>query len=248
MCKCGHFQITATDRDGTSPNNKVFYRLKSGSLTDKFVVDPNTGSLTVAKGAVLDDVIGNVIFDVEAVDGGGVGRQLTASATVNVTVLDVNNKPPIIIFPNPEEGTAVHVSEGASVGDLVVAVDARDPDTTADLRFSLDAENSSLVGTTVKDIGAGDFFQVGEFSGKVTVAALLDREMFKSARLTVKVEDINSVIKGWLLLWASPLKYALIQTSPPQTHKLSSPNSLFMWMMSTIMPRSLTRLTTVPLS
>ena len=150
---------------------------------------------------MLDDVIGNVVFDVEAVDGGGVGRQLTASATVNVTVLDVNNKPPIIISPNPEEGTAFHVSEGASVGDLVVTVDARDPDNTADLRFSLDVDNSSLVGTTVKNIGAGDFFQVDEFSGKVTVAALLDREMFKSARLTVKVEDVNSDMKGWCLLF-----------------------------------------------
>lgn len=46
-------QVTAIDRDGSSPNNNIVYRIQSGAK-DKFVINSETGVITVAQGAKLD--------------------------------------------------------------------------------------------------------------------------------------------------------------------------------------------------
>ena len=45
--------VSATDDDGTSPNNDFFYRVDSGAL-DKFRIDFDTGEIFVETGARLD--------------------------------------------------------------------------------------------------------------------------------------------------------------------------------------------------
>lgn len=46
-------QITAIDRDGSAPNNAIVYRIQSGAK-DKFVINSETGVISVAHGANLD--------------------------------------------------------------------------------------------------------------------------------------------------------------------------------------------------
>lgn len=46
-------QVAATDADQSPANSRVYYRLLSGGA-DKFVIDTNTGIISVAKGATLD--------------------------------------------------------------------------------------------------------------------------------------------------------------------------------------------------
>ena len=46
-------QVRATDRDGSSPNNQIVYRIQSGAK-DKFVINTETGMISVSQGANLD--------------------------------------------------------------------------------------------------------------------------------------------------------------------------------------------------
>lgn len=46
-------QVSAIDRDGSAPNNNVVYRIQSGAR-DKFIINSETGVISVAHGANLD--------------------------------------------------------------------------------------------------------------------------------------------------------------------------------------------------
>ena len=108
------FQVRAYDDDGSAPNNAVVYRIQSGA-EDKFVVDAISGVIRVAQGASLDpDLAQNKInfysLNVIALDGGIGENQRKSSVIVNITILDVNNKPPVFIEP----GT-IHLKENTPV-------------------------------------------------------------------------------------------------------------------------------------
>lgn len=45
--------MTSLDRDGSSPNNVIAYRIQNGA-SDKFVISSDTGAISVASGASLD--------------------------------------------------------------------------------------------------------------------------------------------------------------------------------------------------
>lgn len=46
-------QVKARDADGSSPNNRVVYRIQRGA-SDKFVIESRTGVVSVANGSQLD--------------------------------------------------------------------------------------------------------------------------------------------------------------------------------------------------
>ena len=46
-------QVAAIDRDGSAPNNVIVYRIQMGA-SDKFVINSESGIISVAQGAKLD--------------------------------------------------------------------------------------------------------------------------------------------------------------------------------------------------
>lgn len=79
------------------------YRIQSGA-SDKFVIDAETGVISVARGASLDPDLSNprrlhYSLVVLAIDGAPGESQMHASVTVNITVADINNKSPVIRAP-----------------------------------------------------------------------------------------------------------------------------------------------------
>ena len=108
-------QVTATDRDGSSPNNQIVYRIQSGAK-DKFVINPESGLISVSEGANLDPdltspSITQYLLEVVAIDGGVGSEKLTGWTRVIVNITDVNNKPPRFAKVDP-----ILVSEDATVG------------------------------------------------------------------------------------------------------------------------------------
>ncbi|KAG0712809.1 Cadherin-23 [Chionoecetes opilio] len=96
-------QVFAEDLDGSAVNSKVVFRIQHGAQ-DKFVMDADTGVISVAQGAVLDPDrteprATTYVLEVLALDGGIGGTQLQASTVVNITIRDVNNKPPVFVDP-----------------------------------------------------------------------------------------------------------------------------------------------------
>lgn len=113
------FQVKAFDSDGSAPNNQVVYRIQKGA-GDKFVIGAENGIISVAQGSVLDPDRTNpksnkYTLIVIALDGGIGDQQLQASAIVNITIVDVNNKPPIFLEP----GT-ISVKENTQVDYLLI--------------------------------------------------------------------------------------------------------------------------------
>lgn len=114
---CSHMniqQVRAYDEDGSAPNNAVVYRIQSGA-EDKFVVDAITGVIRVAQGASLDPDLAQIkinfySLNVIALDGGIGENQRKSSVIANITIQDVNNKPPVFIEP----GT-IHLKENTPV-------------------------------------------------------------------------------------------------------------------------------------
>ncbi|QQL45498.1 cadherin domain-containing protein [Sulfuriroseicoccus oceanibius] len=109
--------------------------------------------------------VGANAFTVRATDEGG----LTADATLNVTVLNVNDAP----IANDSSGS---VAEDAAVGTVVASVAAADIDSSDTLGYAITAGNES---------GA---FAI-DSNGNITTAAALDFETTASYALTVTVSD-----------------------------------------------------------
>lgn len=187
-------QVQAWDGDASSPNNDVIYRIQKGAK-DKFVIDALTGVINVAPGASLDpdqtdpSTI-HYFLTILAVDGGIGVDQLQATVDVNITVTDVNNKPPV--FKDP--GT-IRIRENVNVGEYVYRVIANDQDMLPILRYRIDANNSEArneEGTILKptDTDVLDLFELNSLDGMLRVKKQIDREKVETIRLALLCEDL----------------------------------------------------------
>lgn len=108
--------MKAWDSDGSSPNNAMVYRIQRGA-EDKFVIDADTGVISVAHGASLDPdrtdpKTSHYSLRVVALDGGIGSEQRAAVVDVNISIVDVNNKAPILVDPGSilvKENTPVRI-------------------------------------------------------------------------------------------------------------------------------------------
>lgn len=208
-------KVKAVDLDGSSPNNHIVYRIQSGA-SDKFIINAESGLISVARGASLDPDLTHprrVVYNLKVIafDGAPGQSQKHTAVTVNITIIDVNNKNPVIDAPD-----VVHVKENTpvrqifvriinilhhriivslQVGTKVALIAAKDLDTSARLQYRLDScEAISDRGTPLKaaDYNCLEAFTIGEADGVLKVAKVLDRETVDVLQLGVTVEDIAS--------------------------------------------------------
>lgn len=133
LCFTGHpiVNISATDADGMSPNNEIQYSIASGG-EDKFLVNPGTGELEVARGASFDRDRKNLYnLIVVARDKGF--PQLSSNTNVTINIQDVNNKAPQFTPP----ADAMSVQENASALTVVGRYSATDEDSNANLVYKI---------------------------------------------------------------------------------------------------------------
>lgn len=189
-------EVFAEDLDGSAVNSKVVFRIQHGAQ-DKFVMDADTGVISVAQGALLDPDrteprATTYVLEVLALDGGIGGTQLQARTVVNITILDVNNKPPVFVDP----GT-VKVFENVNSGFYVHRLEAVDLDAHPRLQYSLDPYNSEArneEGAIVKpsEYNYMDAFEINEVDGVIRTVMPLDREQVEVIRLGLVCEDLEA--------------------------------------------------------
>ncbi|KAF5304330.1 hypothetical protein FQA39_LY09709 [Lamprigera yunnana] len=189
-------QVKAHDSDGSFPNNKVTYRIQHGAL-DKFVINAETGTISVANGASLDpDLVQpkrlQYSLAIVAIDGASRDAQLQSTVTVNITVVDINNKNPTL-----SKLSTIRVKEDIPVGTILTKLQGHDLDTTASLRYRLDplkceAKNEYGVYLSLRDYDCLSTFRLGQFDGSLAIAKPLDRETVEVFYLGLLVEDIKS--------------------------------------------------------
>ena len=73
-------------------------------------------------------------------DGGLGDAQRLSLSIVNITILDVNNKPPY--FEREFYDRPYHVTENVPVGLEIITMRANDPDISANLQYSIDTNAS----------------------------------------------------------------------------------------------------------
>ncbi|XP_026315340.1 cadherin-23 [Hyposmocoma kahamanoa] len=193
-------EVKARDSDGSSPNNKIVYRIQRGA-SDKFVIDSRTGVVSVANGSSLDPDKTNpksnrYTLTVVALDGGIGDQQLSAAVLVNITIVDVNNKPPVFVEP----GT-ITIKENTQVGTIVYQARAKDLDDQPVLRYSVDkkasiARDEDGIPVPVSEFDYLALWDLNSVDGTLRVVRLLDREKVETIKLVLTVEDMAAIEGG----------------------------------------------------
>ncbi|XP_064208725.1 protocadherin-16 isoform X3 [Anguilla rostrata] len=185
------FTLRATDQDAGNGGD-VEYRITAGDPAGDFHLDRSSGTLSTARPL---DREGRPSYTLTVVAQDRGASPLSSTATVEVTVLDVNDNSPRF----ESAGYAADVPEDAAAGSPVLAVAAGDDDEGENgrVQYFLSSESAGT-------------FAVDQDTGRITVAAPLDREKRASydflvravdsspagprnstARVTVNVLDVN---------------------------------------------------------
>ncbi|XP_074118991.1 cadherin EGF LAG seven-pass G-type receptor 2 isoform X4 [Sminthopsis crassicaudata] len=163
--------VQAIDADA-GDNARLEYRLAGVGPDFPFTINNGTGWISVA--AELDrEEVDFYSFGVEARDHGT--PPLTASASVSVTVLDVNDNNPT--FTQPEY--AVRLNEDAAVGTSVVTVSAVDRDAHSVITYQIASGNTRNRFSITSQSGGG----------LVSLALPLDYKLERQYVLAVTASD-----------------------------------------------------------
>ncbi|SHK36525.1 cadherin domain-containing protein [Fibrobacter sp. UWB12] len=165
--------------------------------TNTFVIDPTTGVITVAAGAVLDyETKSTYSLDVIASDESGVAGQIvqTDKATVTITLKDVNEKP-VFVEPTTTLAFDEHV-KGAIVGTLTFD----DLDTASKFRnnkfecldcddkgFDLDEDTGLLKTTRAFDYETEEH----TYELSIVIKDAGDKNLTATGTITVTLRNVN---------------------------------------------------------
>ncbi|NWK55283.1 cadherin domain-containing protein [Verrucomicrobiaceae bacterium N1E253] len=152
--------VVASDPDA---GDALSYTISSGNTGNAFAID-SLGNITTAA-ALNFEAISNYLLTVTVTDSGS----LSDTATINVTVNDLNEAP----VANDTSGS---IAEDAAIGSAVATVMGSDVDAGSVLSYAITAGNT------------GGAFLI-DSSGHITTATTLDFETVAAYSLTVLVTD-----------------------------------------------------------
>ncbi len=184
-------KVEATDADSWDQAIVDFSLLVDGSFNNSFQIS-NLGNLTLS---TTIDREHNSLYNLTVVATDRGTPPLTSFATVIVTVKDINDNPPI--FNRQLYNSSV--SEGASLGRVVVPVEATDADSGLNAIFYFEllsegnynnAFNITRNGNIILSNGI-DREQISMYSLTVTAADMGEPPFTSSAMISITVEDIN---------------------------------------------------------
>ncbi|KAM7293930.1 protocadherin-like wing polarity protein stan, partial [Ixodes scapularis] len=168
--------VRATDQDTGSNANVDYSILNPDGTNGAFGIDSKSGIITT-RSSLDRELTSFYALVVQATDSGPVTDRKSASATVQITVLDENDNYPQF----SERSYSVKVSEDVNWLNHpeVARIRATDSDQGANaaLRYSLIGGNTQ------------GHFAMDSLTGSVTVLSPLDYESARSYRLVVRVQD-----------------------------------------------------------
>lgn len=181
--------VIATDRD-SGINARLTYSITQGNNDGLFVINSTSGVISVAKN--LDrETMDSHTLKVIAVDGGS--KQSSNVATIVITVLDVNDEPPIFQYAS-YNFTIVENSSLTVVG-TVNAV-SKDLGTNALISYSIIGGNTDNLFVIN---GTGTIYASGSIDREKTPKLVLKVQakdggtppLYGSTKVTIIVQDLN---------------------------------------------------------
>ncbi|KAF6117915.1 cadherin EGF LAG seven-pass G-type receptor 1 [Phyllostomus discolor] len=173
-------QVSATDRD-SGPNGRLLYTFQGGDDGDgDFYVEPTSGVIRTQRRLDRENV---AVYSLRvlAVDRGS-PAPLSASVEVQVTVLDINDNPPV--FERDE--LELFVEENSPVGSVVARVRAEDPD---------EGPNAQIMYQIVEG-NVPEVFQLDLLSGDLRALVELDFEAQREFVLVVQATSAPLVSRA----------------------------------------------------
>ncbi len=160
--------VTATDPD---PGDTLTFAITSGNADGAFAIDPTTGQVTIANGALLDyETMPARSLTVTVSDSDG----NTDSATVSIAVTDDNSEFSVSAITDTDTNANL-VAENVT-GGTVVGITA----------FASDADGSDTVSYSLSS-NPGSLFQIDPTSGVVTVAPGANIDFESATSHTIEV-------------------------------------------------------------
>ncbi|XP_074012296.1 cadherin-related family member 2 [Numenius arquata] len=189
-------QVEATDADRTEINSRISFLLERSSGSSNFLIRSfrlgtgnYSGNLSVDPDTSLDyDTMQQKFFSLVVVAENTAADQVgdRTNVTVVVHILDVNDEPPTIQSPSPDN---IHVSENGTQQGLVLTLFASDPDTNHSLVFEELAVACSKAGISAGEV-CWDWFLLAP-NGSVLVNSLdIDYELCDLVEITLRAEDL----------------------------------------------------------
>uniref|UniRef100_A0A803TL74 Cadherin EGF LAG seven-pass G-type receptor 3 n=1 Tax=Anolis carolinensis TaxID=28377 RepID=A0A803TL74_ANOCA len=187
----GHsvIHIQAVDAD-YGENSRLEYKLSGTSPNTPFVVNSATGWITVS-GPLDRETVEHYFFGVEAQDHGS--PSLSASASVTITVMDVNDNRPEFT----QKEYFIRLNEDATVGTSVLSVTAIDRDVNSAISYQITGGNTRNRFAISTQGGMGlitlslplDYKQERRFVLTVTAS---DRTLHDNCHVHVNITDANT--------------------------------------------------------
>ncbi|XP_053114005.1 protocadherin-23-like isoform X2 [Hemicordylus capensis] len=168
--------VTAQDPD-QGKNGQVTYHLLSSSEDHAFVLDKTTGLLTVTH-ALDHECQESYNLTILALDGGT--PTLSATQTLTVIVLDVNDEEPVFTKALYEAS----ICENGDPGEVVIKIEAVDKD----------SGTNSLLRYEILPGPGYEMFQINSITGDISTAISLDRETQEIFTIRVLVRDNGSPV------------------------------------------------------
>uniref|UniRef100_A0A8C8BU45 Cadherin EGF LAG seven-pass G-type receptor 3 n=1 Tax=Otus sunia TaxID=257818 RepID=A0A8C8BU45_9STRI len=187
----GHsvIHIQAVDAD-YGENSRLEYKLTGVSADTPFVVNSATGWITVS-GPLDRESVEHYFFGVEARDHGS--PSLSASASVTITVMDVNDNRPEFT----QKEYFIRLNEDAAVGTSVLSVTAIDRDVNSAITYQITGGNTRNRFSISTQGGMGlitlslplDYKQERRYVLTVTAS---DRTLRDNCHVHINITDANT--------------------------------------------------------
>ncbi|KAJ1523428.1 hypothetical protein ONE63_001290 [Megalurothrips usitatus] len=183
-------KVKATDKDD-GIFGVVTYQL-IGEHSNDFLIDRDSGEITVAHPRVLDrEATPEIVIQVMASDGAPPDTRRTAAVPVTIRILDVNDNPPVLT----QHSYRATVEETVALNSPLVQLRAEDPDQgeNAHVRYSIVSGNSG--GSFAVDPETGVLFAASSLVGAERHFHLLveasDGHFMDRADVNITVLDVN---------------------------------------------------------
>ncbi|KAK3103500.1 hypothetical protein FSP39_019658 [Pinctada imbricata] len=168
--------VKATD-DDAGPNAEVrYFLINSGPPNDVFLIDPTEGTITTRSSLDRENIASYKLL-IRATDQGPSSSRKSATATVNVRLIDENDN-----YPQFTQRTYhVNVSEdyNYSQNPIIITVNATDLDDgiNKDIYYAIFGGNTQ------------ETFAVNRLTGAISIQRSLDYEETQQFQLSVRAQD-----------------------------------------------------------
>ncbi|VTS05577.1 cadherin domain-containing protein [Tuwongella immobilis] len=167
--------VVANDPD-TGTNGLLTFSITGGNTDNAFVINPQTGEITVATGAILDfETLPSYTLTVTVVDAAVTPLSTTSTVTINLT--DVNEAPIAV-------DQSFELLENATTGTTVGTIAASDPD----------AGSNGTLSYAITGGNTGNVFAINATTGEISVVdpSTININTTPSYSLTITISDGGS--------------------------------------------------------